>query len=70
MRHGPISSSDDKRDARSWAPLGTNMKIDRCEGIFDRDAHGSLRRLDGELKNEDTWIALDDSPARIESEAA
>ena len=67
---GAERAADKMSDLKSWTTLGTIVKTDRAPGLFDGDAPVRLRRLLGKLKNEDTWIELDESPARIVTEAA
>jgi hypothetical protein len=67
---GAERAADQSHDARSWGPMRATVKVDRSPELFDADGHVRVRRLDGKLKNEDTWIELDEAPARIETEAA
>jgi hypothetical protein len=67
---GADQAPEQLHDGRSWTYVGSVLKTDRCPGLFDPEARARLRRLHGKLKNEDTWIELDDSPARIVTEAA
>jgi hypothetical protein len=36
-------------------PAGMFVKIDKAQGLLDKDDHVYLQKLKGLLKNEDTW---------------
>ncbi len=53
---GAISDDIAARWEESPQLAGLFVKIDKTQGIVDKDAHVHRLRLKGSLKNEDTWV--------------